>query len=220
MATSNLQTRIKICGFRSAGAAVIASDSGADFLGFNFVDGVRRQIQPEQGARIISEYKGDRDPSHMPGLVGLFRNQDASWVNETSALAGLDYVQLCGDEDDRYIEQMNLPVFRQVRVRPGTTTQQLAGMVSPHLDANRIVLLDHYDKDTPGGSGLSFDWSVAEGLASRDNVLLAGGLNSENVQVAIAQLSPWGVDVSSGVETDGVKDPARIRAFIRAVQNA
>ena len=220
MTTSNPTTRIKICGLRSAEAAIVASNSGADFLGFNFVDGVRRQLQPEQGVQIISDYKRGRDHSQAPGLVGLFRNQNATWVNGTAAQAGLDYVHLCGNEDDEYLAQMNLPIFRQVRVRQGTTREELDTLVAPHLDADRVVVLDRYDRDTPGGSGLSFDWATAEGVANRDNVLLAGGLNPENVQSAIAQLSPWGVDVSSGVETDGVKDPDRIRAFISAVRNA
>ena len=220
MTTLNRTTRIKICGLRSAEAAIIASNSGADYLGFNFIDGVRRQLQPEQGAQIVSDYKRGRDHSHTPGLVGLFRNQDANWVNGTAAQAGLDYVHLCGDEDDEYVEQMNLPIFRQVRVKKGTTPEELTGLVSPHLTAGRVVVLDRYDKDTPGGSGLSFDWAAAAGVANRDNVLLAGGLNPKNIQSAIAQLSPWGVDVSSGVEIDGVKDPDRIRAFIKAVRNA
>ena len=213
-------TRIKICGLRGADAAVAASNAGADFLGFNFVEGVRRQLHPDQGAQIVAGYKRDRDDSNTPGLVGLFRNQNASWVNETSASAGLDYVQLCGDEDDDYIAQMQLPIFRQVRVKQGTIAIELAKIVTPHLEADRIVILDHYSEVSHGGSGLSFDWAAAEGVANRDRVMLAGGLNPENVGSAIAQLSPWGVDVSSGVETEGVKDPDRIRAFISAVQNA
>lgn len=216
-------TRIKICGLRSAGAATVASNAGADFLGFVFVEGVRRQLQPEEGAQIIAEYRGNRDDSNRPGtarLVGLFRNQNVDWVNETARKAGLDFLQLCGDEDDDYIARMDLPVFRQVRVKQGTTPEELGGLVAPHLNAGRVVVVDRYDRDTPGGSGLSFDWTAAEGVANRDNVLLAGGLKPENVQGAIAQLSPWGVDVSSGVETDGVKDPERIQAFIKAVRNA
>ena len=86
--------------------------------------------------------------------------------------------------------------------------------------AGRIVLLDKYDTKVPGGSGSSFDWSVAEGIASREGVLLAGGLTPENVGEAISQLSPWGVDISTGVETDGVKDHAKIRAFVEAVRAA
>ena len=217
---SDATTRIKICGFRSSVAALAASNAGADYLGFNFVDGVRRQLQPKEGARIVSDYKRDRDSSYAPGLVGLFRNQDADWVNETAGEAGVDYVQLCGDENDAYMAQMDLPIFRQVRVRPDTTRDELTGLVSSHLDADRIVLLDHYDKTTPGGSGKSFDWTIAVAVANRENVLLAGGLDPENVGSAIAQLSPWGVDVASGVEVDGVKDPDRIRAFISAVRNA
>ena len=89
-----------------------------------------------------------------------------------------------------------------------------------HSDGDRIVILDHYSEVSHGGSGLSFDWAAAEGVANRDRVMLAGGLNPENVGSAIAQLSPWGVDVASGVETEGVKDPDRIRAFISAIQNA
>ena len=222
MATAKPVTRIKICGLRNAETATVAAGAGADFLGFNFVEGVRRQLQPEQGAQIIAEYKLDRarDPSQNPGLIGLFLNQDSNWVNETSEKAGLDYVQLCGDEDDAYMARMNLPIFRQVRVKQGTTPLDLDRLVSPHLNAGRLVLLDHYDKATPGGSGKSFDWAIAVAVANRDCVLLAGGLNPENVGNAIAQLTPWGVDVSSGVETDGVKDPDRIRAFISAVRNA
>ncbi len=216
-------TRIKICGLRSAGAAAVASRAGADFLGFVFVEGVRRQLQPEEGAQIIAEYRRNRDDSNRPGtarLVGLFRNQSADWVNETARKAGLDFLQLCGDEDDDYIARMDLPVFRQVRVKQGTTPEELDRLVAPHLNADRVVVLDRYDRDTPGGSGLSFDWAAAEGVANREKVLLAGGLKPENVQSAIGQLSPWGVDVSSGVETDGVKDPGRIQAFIEAVRNA
>ena len=213
-------TRIKICGLRGADAAVAASNAGADYLGFNFVDGVRRQLQPDQGAQIVSDYKHDRDDSNTPGLVGLFRNQDADWVNETSARAGLDYVQLCGGEDDDYMAQMQLPIFRQVRVKQGTTAIDLSKIVAPHLDADRIVLLDHYSEVLHGGTGQSFDWAAAEGVANREKVMLAGGLDPENVGSAIAQLSPWGVDVSSGVEIEGVKDPDRIRAFINAVRNA
>lgn len=220
MASNKNYTRIKICGIRSAEAATVAADAGADFLGFNFVDGVRRQLQPDQGAKIIAEYKRDRGSSNAAEIVGLFRNQDADWVNEISTSAGLDYVQLNGDEDDAYIARMYLPIVRQVRVKPGTTLMDLDGLVAPHLNADRIVLLDHYDKTTPGGSGKSFDWAIAVAVANRENVLLAGGLDPENVGSAIAQLSPWGVDVASGVETDGEKDPDRIRAFIKAVRNA
>lgn len=217
---TNRSTRIKICGLRSTEAALAASNAGADYLGFNFVEGVRRQIQPDEGARIIAEYLDQRNSSYKPGLVGLFLNQNSDFVNETSRRLGLDYLQLCGDEDAEYISKVELPIFKMVRVKNGDTPADLDQMTAPLLDAGHGVLLDRYDKGTPGGSGKTFDWTTAQGIASRNNVLLAGGLNPENVQSAIAQLSPWAVDVSSGVETDGVKDPDRIRAFISAARSA
>ena len=217
---SQKYTRIKVCGLRSPEAAVVASSAGADYLGFVFVEGVRRQLRPDDGARITTEYRTNRNGSNQPGLVGLFRNQNADWVNETAQAAGLDYVELCGDEDEGYIREMVLPIFRQIRVQQGTTPHALGKLVSPQLNRDHVVVLDSYDRDIPGGTGRSFDWAAAVGVANRENVLLAGGLTQENVQGAIAQLSPWGVDVSSGVETEGVKDPERIRSFINAVRSA
>lgn len=211
-------TRIKICGLRTAEAAIVASDAGADYLGFVFVEGVRRQLQPEEGVRILSDYREGRKSRNHSALVGLFRNQDAQLVNETAREAGLDYLQLCGEEDAEYIDRLDLPVFKQVRVKNDTTPEQLDSTVSTLLVAGKGVVLDKYDKDTPGGSGKSFDWAIAEQVAYKENTLLAGGLTPENVGSAISQLSPWGVDVSSGVETDGVKDPSRIRAFIEAAR--
>jgi phosphoribosylanthranilate isomerase len=216
-------TKIKICGLRSAEAALVAANAGANYLGFNFVEGVRRQLQPDEGTQIIAEYRArlsESNNTNQPGLIGLFLNQDPDFVNEMTRKAGLDYLQLCGDEDTDYFSKIEVPFLKMVRVKDGTTPDDLERVITPLLDAGHGVLLDRFDKTTPGGSGLSFDWSTAQGIANRKDVLLAGGLNPENVQSAIAQLSPWGVDVSSGVETDGVKDPDRIRAFIEAVHTA
>ena len=158
----------------------------------------------------------------MPGprVVGLFRNQPVEFVNRVARMAALDMVQLNGDEDDAYYAQMAVPILRQVRVHPETTASELEAEVKVHLAAGRMVLLDAYDPNTPGGTGKTFDWSVAEGVASLEGVLLAGGLDPENVSDAIRQLSAWGVDVSSGVETDGVKDDVKIHDFVTAALGA
>ena len=212
--------RIKICGLRSASASIAASDAGANYLGFNFIEGVRRQIQPEDGKQIITDYRSGKKTLNRPELVGLFLNQDPTFVNETARYARLDSLQLCGDEDADYISKIELPVFKMVRVKEGSTPSKLNDLVGPLLEARHGIVLDRYDKKILGGSGISFDWTAAEGVVDRDNVFLAGGLNPENVQSAIKQLSPWGVDVASGVETDGVKDPYLIRSFIEAARNA
>ena len=213
--------RVKICGLRSNEAALVAANAGADYLGFNFVEGVRRQLQPTEGTKIIAEYRAGLSGSNntnQPGLVGLFLNQDPDFVNETARNSGLEYLQLCGDEDADYTSKIELPIFKMVRVKEGDTPSDLDRIITPLLNAGHGIVLDRFDKKTPGGAGLTFDWSAARGIVNRDNVLLAGGLKPENVQSAITELSPWGVDVASGVETDGIKDPQRIRAFIEATQ--
>lgn len=222
---SSQQTKIKICGLRTVEAAWVAASEGADYLGFVFVEGVRRQLNTTQGQTVIRTYRtlGDRRDRRRgkgPQLAGLFRNQDRDWVNRISRQMDLDCVQLNGEEDEAYTRGVHKPVFRQVKIKPETTQQELSESVQAELDAGRIVVLDKYDAKMPGGGGVSFDWSVAEGVANREGVLLAGGLTPENVGDAIKQLSPWGVDVSSGVETDGVKDHEKIAAFIAAVRSA
>ena len=95
-------TRFKICGLRDVSNALVAAESGADFLGFNFVEGVRRQLQPAEGSQIIYDFRMAFDGDSMPGIVGLFANQDADFINDIIHRCGLDYVQLCGDEPPCY----------------------------------------------------------------------------------------------------------------------
>ena len=218
---SNRVPMVKICGLRDADTALATAKSGADFIGLNFVEGVRRQLKVMEGAAVVSGYRlrAGRKKYRMK-IVGLFRNQPAAWVNEVSKRVVLDYVQLCGDEDETYMRSMWRPVLKQVRVRQGMSVAALGAEVQSHLDAGRMVVLDRYDEKTPGGSGKTFDWSVAEGIADRDGVLLAGGLSPDNVASAIRMLRPWGVDVSSGVETDGVKDRRKIQDFIETAKAA
>ena len=240
MTTQSYTTKVKICGLRDTENALVAAQAGADFLGFVFVEGVRRQLQPIEGQMVIRGFRirgyrrrpsaretpgpgpgsGPGRGSPVPKLVGLFRNQPPDFVNDVARHADLDYVQLCGDEDEAYIRKMWKPVFRQVRVKDGTTPADLDSIVRPHIEGKRIVVLDRYDEKAPGGAGVTFDWAAAEGVASREGVLLAGGLTPDNVRSAIERLRPWGVDVSSGVETDGVKDPEKVRAFVAAAKGA
>ena len=218
MAAENIQ--VKICGLRSADAAIVASDAGASHLGFNFIEGVRRQIQPEDGEQIIADYRSGIKTLNRPNLVGLFRDQDPEFVNETARNSGLDSLQLCGSEDADYISKIELPIIKMIFVKEDSTQSGLTKIIDPLLGAGHGIILDSGVKSAQGGSGTSFDWATAEGIVDRQDVFLAGGLNPENVQAAIKQLSPWGVDVASGVETDGVKDPDRIRAFINAARSA
>lgn len=216
------QPKVKICGLRDGDSAMVAANSGADFLGLCLVEGVRRQLTPFEAQEVARNYR-IRARDHRvkrlrqkgPQLVGLFLNQDARWVNKTAQQVDLDYVQLNGEEDEAYMRAMWKPVIRQLRIKPDMTREQLSDIVDHHLANNRIVLLDRYEENQPGGTGKSFDWSIAEEIANREGVLLGGGLAPDNVQSAVRQLTPWGVDVSSGVETDGIKDHGKIQSFIQ-----
>ena len=137
-------------------------------------------------------------------------------VNDIADAAGLDLVQLSGGEDDDFVRQVARPVIRVVHVREGMEAGDAEERFAPGVSAG--LMLDAGPKGAHGGTGQSFDWSVAAAIAPRTPFLLAGGLTPENVGEAITSCGPWGVDVSTGVVTDGNKDIEIIRAFIRAAK--
>ena len=220
-------TVIKICGLREAAHALVAAEAGADLLGFVFVHGVRRQLEVEQARSIIDEYQrlfASPDSSGRPGpprIVGLFANQPLSEVNHVIARCGLELAQLCGDEGRDYWRQVDADVIRQVRIDDtaphSVAVEDALRRVEEASSAGCIPLLDKQEAGQLGGTGRTFDWSIASEVAARFDVLLAGGLTPNNVRQAIAAVSPWGVDVSSGVETGGAKDPGKIAEFAKSV---
>ena len=183
----------------------------------------RRQLTLEQGQAIIPRV-ADGFSENRPGLVGLFANQDIDEVNRIIEACGLDYAQLCGSEKPDYWDQVRAKVIRQTKVKTLGSLQEtvdsaLAG-IQKVVSRGNIPQLDSYKEGAFGGTGHAFDWDVAAQIAQEHDVVLAGGLTPENVATAIRQVDPWMVDVSSGVETDGVKDHAKIRAFAEAVRSA
>ena len=214
-------TRLKICGLRDADNALVAANAGADFLGFVFVEGVRRQLSVDEAVRIIAEYRDSHGPGG-PKLVSLFADQSANFINETTRRCGVDLVQLCGNESPAFWDAIEADIIRQVKVRedPGdeSTVDNVRRKVEEAVSAGHMVTLDKYHPDSLGGTGLSFDWTIAEEVSREFDLLLAGGLTPENVAIGIQTVHPWGVDVSSGVETDGAKDPLKIVAFADAVR--
>ena len=216
-------TRFKICGLREVGHAVTAARAGADFLGFVFVPSVRRQLSREEARDIINTYRGEVGQGG-PRLVGLFADQPVAEVNAAVRECGLDAVQLCGDEPPAYWEQVEGRVIKQIKVRDDGDRERAVSRVlrlcGQVVSRGHIAMLDAFERGALGGTGRSFDWSVAAAVAGRYDFMLAGGLTSENVGQAIATAHPWGVDVSSGVETGGVKDAAKIVAFAEQVRLA
>ena len=216
-------TRFKICGLRELDHALAAADSGASFISFNFVPGVRRQVSKGHAGRVIEEFRRLR-AGDAPRVVGLFANQPVEEVNSTVHSCGLDLVQLCGDEPPEYWEAVQVPIIKMVRVRdagdPEAAIDSTRRTVAEIVSAGHTALLDAHREGHLGGTGHTFDWTIARAVSESGPYMLAGGLNPDNVGRAIETARPWAVDVSSGVETDGVKDPARIRAFADQVRRA
>lgn len=198
-------TRVKICGITNIDDALTAVDAGADALGFVLYKGSPRYVPPERIERIIA-----RLPPFVT-TVGVFVNEPAARVNALARRCRLHAVQLHGDEPPELCDRIERTVIKAWRVRDaGWQT----AVESYHVHA---LLLDAYAKDRYGGTGHTFDWNVIG--ASVRRIILSGGLTPENVSEAIRQVRPYGVDTSSGVEAEpGVKDHAKIRAFVEAVR--
>ena len=240
-------TLVKICGVRSPEVALAAAEAGADFVGLMFAES-RRKVTPQECYDIVQALKEKRTlgpdaefdgPARgdvsartwfgvwadaieqaaarwRPLIVGVFADQTADEVNDIADAAGLDLVQLSGGETQGFIERIERPVIRAIHVAAGETAFDVFDAISAGSAAG--LMLDTASGTARGGTGEAFDWGVAAEVAARTPFLLAGGLSPENVADAVAQVQPWGVDVSSGVETDGIKDVEKIRAFVRAVK--
>ena len=214
-------SKIKICGVTQPSHALAAAEAGADFIGMVFAPSQRR-LSREQAKAIAEAVRGSGGP--QPKLVGVFVDADPREVNSIADEVGLDMAQLSGDEDVDYLSEIERPAIKVVHV-PSKPPAEVAwpGIrrgLAVLRQAEAVPLLDTEVEGQAGGTGRSFDWDVAGELAQEFDFLLAGGLTPENVAEAVARVRPWAVDVSSGVETDGVKDTAKIRAFIQAVRRA
>ncbi|HEY81683.1 MAG TPA: phosphoribosylanthranilate isomerase [Dehalococcoidia bacterium] len=213
-------TRVKICGIKEEAHALVAAEAGADFIGLVFAPSPRQVTlaQAERIARVVKE-------SHpATEVVGLFVNASATEVNTTADLCHLDWVQLSGDEPWEYCLEIAKPLIKVVHISEHRNPQEIGDILAYGASIlnkqKHIYLIDSFTKGKYGGTGKAFNWELARQAAKQFPVIIAGGLTPENVAQAIKTASPWGVDVSSGVEISGTKHPARIRAFIQAVRRA
>jgi phosphoribosylanthranilate isomerase len=191
---------VKICGIKTLAAARTAVESGADFIGFIFAESSRK-IEPE----IVGEF-GANLAGHVK-KVGVFANQTEQEVIKSAEIAGLDYIQLHGNESASFARRMPLPVIKAFAIQSEKDLENLHEYPADYL----LV-------DLPKGSsgkGLTLDWEmIRKADLPWGKVILAGGLTPENVGKAISAVSPFAVDVASGVETNGLKDVVKIKAFI------
>lgn len=200
-------TRVKICGLKDIEHVQVAVEAGANAIGFIFAKS-HRQISLPQAKTLAKE---------VPNAVlkiGVFVNETKEIIERYAREVPLDLVQLHGDESPEFAESLSVSVIKALSITNEDDVRKAA-----------TYNVDYYLFDTPGvefrgGSGHTFDWTLLEKVnISKDKVILAGGLHTENVQSAIQSVQPFMVDVSSGVETEKRKDAKKIRAFVRAVQD-
>lgn len=216
------ELKVKICGIRALEDALVAAEAGADFIGMVLVPERHRRITPKEAKVIVDGVRNSGGPA--PRIVGLFADQAIEEVAGIVEFCGLDLVQLCGKESVEYAGQTGCDVIKVVHVAESATATDDAGtgaQVKEFSGVGHLVTLDRYVEGIQGGTGVGFDWDVAASLSQAGHpFLLAGGLTPENVSKAITKVHPWGVDVSSGVETNGKKDHAKIRDFMHEARAA
>ncbi|MBP3040705.1 phosphoribosylanthranilate isomerase [Bacillaceae bacterium Marseille-Q3522] len=192
--------KVKICGIRTKSAARAAVEAGADALGFVFAKS-KRQLQAEEAKEIIASV-----PASIL-KVGVFVNEKREKIEYMIKETGINAVQLHGDETPEFCH-FSVPVIKAISIR---TEEDLEKISMYDTD---YILLDSPVGKYRGGNGIAFDWTLVQGRRLKQKLILAGGLNEENVSEAIQLVRPFMVDVSSGVETDGVKDHKKIKNFI------
>ncbi len=207
---ANASTQVKICGLRAPEQAQAALDVGADMLGLLFYEPSHRYISPGDARKLVETVQQEHSTADF---VGVFVNCAADFINDIAEQVGLQFVQLHGNEAPEFCHSIHRPVIKAVSLNDQNDIQKVRAY---HETCWRVLL------DTPtaqwGGTGQTHDWTLARSVAQEIPILLAGGLTPENVSEAIRQVHPWGVDVSSGVETNRVKDVEKIQMFIENVR--
>lgn len=202
------RTRVKICGITRQGDALNAISAGADAIGLVFYGPSPRAVTITQAQTIL------KDLPPFITVVGLFVDAAADFVEEVITEVGLDRLQFHGNETPAYCKQFTKPYFKAIRMKDGI---DLLAEAAQYAEATAI-LVDSYQQGVPGGTGKTFDWNKLEVLDKP--IILAGGLDPENIGQAIQSVTPYAVDVSGGVEQDkGIKSQQKIVAFMNEVNN-
>ncbi len=208
------RTRIKMCGLTREKDVVAGIDAGLDALGFIFYEKSPRNVEPDFVRSMVAQ---------MPPFtecVGVFVNREREEVEEIIEYCRLSYAQLHGNENPKYcerIERLVSPcrVIKAFRVSEASQSDEF----TPYASVIHGYLLDTYMKGSAGGTGKTFDWNIIKRLKLQRPMILAGGLTPGNVEEALSQVQPFGVDVNSGVEIEpGIKDHAKLNAFVRKVR--
>jgi phosphoribosylanthranilate isomerase len=200
---------VKVCGIRSVADAEMCVTEGVDAIGLNFWSGSSREVEVEEAARIVEAVGG------RIAVVGLFVDAGEAEIVDLRERVGFDWVQLHGDEPPELVRALGPQAYKALRVRDEHVSEEAERF------GGALVLLDAWVAGQKGGTGERFDWRLARSVASRRPVVLAGGLDADNVGEAVRQVGPRAVDVASGVESSvGEKDRQKVAAFVAAARAA
>lgn len=206
--------KLKICGITNLADARYCAAAGADYLGFIQYPGSPRYVEPATAKEII-------DWMYGPEAVGVFVNASAEAVNEAAEQAGFALVQLHGTEPPELCAAIDKPVIKALRVTGDASADTLRRLMDRYAEHVAYFLLDTHVEGQWGGTGLPFNWELAQTLAKEYAVFLAGGISADNVAQAITQVQPFAVDLSSSVEAaPGQKDFDKLAAFFDAYHGA
>lgn len=198
--------KVKVCGITELEQAEAAVKAGADAIGFIFAESRRKvsvQTAKEIGARLPASVK----------KIGVFVDAGKEEIENIVREAGLDQVQLHGNEQPGFLLSLSVPSYKALSIQKESDLEGIG-----HFPGN-FILVDSGHGAARGGNGTTFDWNYLRNVSSNKNIILAGGLNTENVERAINEVNPYMIDVSSGVETDGIKDINKIKEFILKAKN-
>jgi len=208
---NNKDAKIKICGIKDVKIVKDLLNFKIDFLGLNFIENSKRFIDKNIAFDICNKIKETKKPIK---IVGLFQDHEKEYVNKLAKFVGLDYVQLCGNESLEYVNEIDCKSIKTIHIKLDNNVDEIRDKINNYLQNCEYVILDTFSKKSAGGTGIAFDWKKYKELFCK-NIFLAGGLNPDNINNAVKISNPWGVDVSSGVETNGEKDVNKIQNFIK-----
>jgi phosphoribosylanthranilate isomerase len=212
-------TWVKICGISDIASAIAATQAGTDYLGVVFASS-KRQVSLENALKIVAAVRQLDSP---PQIVGVFVNQPTVEVKQIADYCQLDWVQLSGDEGWDYCQQIEIPLIKVFHIDANArhaeiVTEIWKGYRCIIPPKQLICLLDSAVNGAYGGTGTPVNRQAVKAVAEKFSVMIAGGLTPDNVGELLQVIKPWGVDVSSGVETNGKKDIEKIKAFIEIVR--
>ena len=215
-------TKLKICGLKEIDNALTAIDSNVDYLGFIFVPNSKRQITSQKAKNIIQDIKLQR-PNLNQKFVAVFANQTTEEISNIISECDFDIAQLCGNENESFWSEVPTTIIKQIKIDDSVPLNKFLNKVEPEIEKinknGHLALLDKKIKGIQGGGGEKFNWEIAKILTKNHEFILAGGLTPKNIKSAITSVKPWGVDVSSGVETNNIKDNNKILDFSKIVHS-